>query len=512
MRTEKEIYDLVLNFAFQDERIRIVTLEGSRTNVNIPKDNLQDYDITFFVIDMGEFLKSDDWLSVFGNRMMMQKPEDMELFPPEEKGFSYIMLFDDGVKIDLTLLPVSMLEEYLTRDKLVKIMLDKDNMIKTEIVPTDEDYYIKCPTERKFDDCCNEFWNVATYVSKGLLRGEILFAIDHMNEVLRHELLRMISWYVGTEKGFNFSLGKNYKFLDKHISKELWDNLLNTYSMSSYEEMWKSFDLCLCLFKKISKKVADSLGYNYPDYDENVTKYLETQKRISNKYLYFENFSTDTPFDMKNPRYVLSLDGVDKILEKLVVNRPYSLTIEDFDNAELVKALLYVEVLQQRNGKLGIGVPVFVEKDAEALKELSKCVANSIATELIAHKNQIVSIAQCIDNGYPVERNLYHILCGYIFDGLMFDYLEENDLVTTSCVHASGLDYLVILYEDTASLNEYSDLLLCSYNRLTINGKGFVSFGDSDGSRKDLYRYKRQKELNLLSEQEEKYICHPTEG
>ena len=286
MRTEKEIYDLVLNFAFQDERIRIVTLEGSRTNGNIPKDNLQDYDITFFVIDMGEFLKSDDWLSVFGNRIMMQKPEDMELFPPEEKGFSYIMLFDDGVKIDLTLLPVSMLEEYLTRDKLVKIMLDKDNMIKTEIVPTDEDYYIKCPKERKFDDCCNEFWNVATYVSKGLLRGEILFAIDHMNEVLRHELLRMISWYVGTEKGFNFSLGKNYKFLDKHISKELWDNLLNTYSMSSYEEMWKSFDLCLCLFKKISKKVADSLGYNYPDYDENVTKYLETQKRISNKYLY----------------------------------------------------------------------------------------------------------------------------------------------------------------------------------------------------------------------------------
>ena len=85
-------------------------------------------------------------------------------------------------------------------------------------------------SERKFDDCCNEFWNVATYVSKGLLRGEILFAIDHMNEVLRHELLRMISWYVGTEKGFNFSLGKNYKFLDKHISKELERFLYNPSS------------------------------------------------------------------------------------------------------------------------------------------------------------------------------------------------------------------------------------------------------------------------------------------
>lgn len=45
--------------------------------------------------------------------------------------------------------------------------------------------------------------------------------------------------------------------------------------------------ICVYVYaKKISKKVADSLGYNYPDYDENVTKYLETQKRISNKYLY----------------------------------------------------------------------------------------------------------------------------------------------------------------------------------------------------------------------------------
>ena len=214
---------------------------------------------------------------------------------------------------------------------------------------------------------------------------------------------------------------------------------------------------------------------------------------------------------MKNPRYVLSLNGVDSILERLIVNRPFSLAIDDFDNTDLVRLLLYVEILQQKNGKLAMSVPFFVEKDAKVLKELSKRVANSIADELLTHKEQILSIAMCIDNNYPAERNLYHILCGYIFDGLMFDYLEDNELVTTSCVHGSGLDYLVILYEDTSALNEYSNLLLCSYNRLTINGKGFVSFGDSNGSRKDLYRYKRQNELNLLSEQERAYICCKTE-
>ena len=49
MRTEKQIYDTILNFAKADDRIRVVTLEGSRTNINIIPDDFQDYDITFFV-------------------------------------------------------------------------------------------------------------------------------------------------------------------------------------------------------------------------------------------------------------------------------------------------------------------------------------------------------------------------------------------------------------------------------------------------------------------------------
>ena len=88
MRTEKQIYDTILNFAKADDRIRVVTLEGSRTNINIIPDDFQDYDITFFVTDMQSFINSDEWLNVFGERLIMQKPEDMELFPKEEKGYS----------------------------------------------------------------------------------------------------------------------------------------------------------------------------------------------------------------------------------------------------------------------------------------------------------------------------------------------------------------------------------------------------------------------------------------
>ncbi len=51
MRSEKQVYDIILTYAKADERVRMVTLEGSRTNTNIPPDDFQDYDITFFVTD-----------------------------------------------------------------------------------------------------------------------------------------------------------------------------------------------------------------------------------------------------------------------------------------------------------------------------------------------------------------------------------------------------------------------------------------------------------------------------
>ena len=279
MRSEKEVYDIVLNFAKTDKRIRMVTLEGSRTNTNIPPDDFQDFDITFFVTDMDSFTSDDKWLDIFGERLILQKPEDMELFPAVEKGFSYLMLFTDDVKIDLTLLPLELIDEYFTWDKLVKLLLDKDNRIVKPPIPTDIDYHLQKPTQRMFDDCCNEFWNTTTYVVKGLCRKEILFAIDHMNDIVRKELLRMISWLIGIKQGFHFSLGKNYKFMKQYVPEELWERLMSTYNMDSYPHMWESFEQCMALFREVSSEVACQLDYQYPLYDEKISNYVIRQKK-----------------------------------------------------------------------------------------------------------------------------------------------------------------------------------------------------------------------------------------
>ena len=38
MRSEREMYDLILGFARADERVRGVILNGSRANPNAPRD------------------------------------------------------------------------------------------------------------------------------------------------------------------------------------------------------------------------------------------------------------------------------------------------------------------------------------------------------------------------------------------------------------------------------------------------------------------------------------------
>ncbi|QIW82240.1 aminoglycoside 6-adenylyltransferase AadK [Bacillus tequilensis] len=277
MRSEQEMMDIFLDFALNDGRIRLVTLEGSRTNKNIPPDPFQDYDISYFVTDMESFKENDRWLESFGTRIMMQKPEEMELFPPElGNWFSYIILFEDGNKLDLTLIPIHEAEAYFAEsDGLVEVLLDKDTFIKHKVIPNDRQYWIKKPTAREFDDCCNEFWMVSTYVVKGLARKEILFAIDHVNEIVRPNVLRMMAWHIASQQGYTCSMGKNYKFMNRYLSNKEWEELMATYSVNGYQEMWKSLFNCYALFRKYSKAVSESLGYQYPDYDEGITKYTK---------------------------------------------------------------------------------------------------------------------------------------------------------------------------------------------------------------------------------------------
>ncbi|MFE6795965.1 aminoglycoside 6-adenylyltransferase [Paenibacillus chitinolyticus] len=275
MRSEQEMFDLIVKVAENDTRIRAVGLNGSRTNPNVSKDIFRDYDIVYLVTDVESFRNDPDWVNVFGERMIMQTPDDMALFPIEPGNrFAYLMLFTDGNRIDLTLIPLEEKEMYCREDKLTVILLDKDNDLPALPPPTDEDYWVQRPDAHRFADCCNEFWWVSTYVAKGLWRQEILYAIDHVN-LVRAMLLKMLEWKVGMDTGFSLSIGKNGKFLKRYLDEESWNKLLLTYENGDYEQVWNALYVTGELFEPVALQVAAEFGYTYPAEEaEKIKPYL----------------------------------------------------------------------------------------------------------------------------------------------------------------------------------------------------------------------------------------------
>lgn len=281
MRSEREMLDLILNVAKSDERIRAVGMNASRTNPNAPKDVFQDYDIVYLVTDVGSFIQDPDWVNVFGDRIVMQKPEEMKLVPPAMDGFyPYLMLFTDGNRIDLTLCPIDKKDDWNGGDRLAVVLLDKDQSLPQLAEPTDQGYWVQQPTAKLFADCCNEFWWVSPYVAKGLWRQEILYALDHLN-IIREMLVKMLEWQAGVLTGFSVSTGKNGKYLKGYIPESSWEQLLATYSKGQYEDAWNALFTMTDLFRSTAQEVAAKFGFAYPNQDDRrVMAYLKRVRTL----------------------------------------------------------------------------------------------------------------------------------------------------------------------------------------------------------------------------------------
>ncbi|WP_334084114.1 aminoglycoside 6-adenylyltransferase [Helicobacter typhlonius] len=258
MRTQKEIFALILDFAKRTDSIRAVTLEGSRANPNIKQDKFCDYDISFFLNakNLESFKNDEEWLKIFGNILMLQKPEAMELYLPDlrEGWFSFLVLFDDGVRIDLSLIPLEDIEWYKDNERLMRVLLDKDNQLPIN-EPSDSAFFIKPLTKQSFLDCCNEFYWRYVCIHKDILRGELLLANAHL-AMMREGLLILLSWRVALrQNNFAFSLGKEYKFLPHFLEPKERKTLYKCYKLGDLKQARKTLKTMEKFFAKNAREL-----------------------------------------------------------------------------------------------------------------------------------------------------------------------------------------------------------------------------------------------------------------
>ena len=169
MRTDQEILELILETA-KKLQVDAVALSGSRTDTKAPKDEFQDYDVVYVVDDLDTLTNDLSWLDQFGKRVIEQ-----EVTLGHRR--LYLMLFEDGKSIDLTLCPKEHINEWVASEADYTVLVDEKDLFES-YSPSPQRFWTSPASETDFEKTCNEFWWVSAYVVKGIYRKQVIYATD----------------------------------------------------------------------------------------------------------------------------------------------------------------------------------------------------------------------------------------------------------------------------------------------------------------------------------------------
>ena len=259
MRTETEMLDVILKTA-ETLQVAAVAMSGSRTDTKASKDEFQDYDVVYVVENLDELITDLSWLDQFGKRIIEQ-----------EVGLGqrrlYLMLFEDGNRIDLTLCPKEHIKEWVDSEAGFTVLEDPEHLFEPYSQNL-ERYWTNPASAIEFEKVCNEFWWVSAYVVKGICRKQVIYATDHLYGICQQELLKVLAWQVASDRGA-VDIGKNYKYLFNYLPAQKENEFSSLLDFSNSDKITQSLFATMKFFHQEAQSLAQKMGF---DYDKEVAE------------------------------------------------------------------------------------------------------------------------------------------------------------------------------------------------------------------------------------------------
>ena len=259
MRTETEMLDVILKTA-ETLQVTAVAMSGSRTDTKASKDEFQDYDVVYVVENLDELITDLSWLDQFGKRIIEQ-----------EVGLGqrrlYLMLFEDGNRIDLTLCPKEHIKEWVDSEAGFTVLEDPEHLFEPYSQNL-ERYWTNPASAIEFEKVCNEFWWVSAYVVKGICRKQVIYATDHLYGICQQELLKVLAWQVASDRGA-VDIGKNYKYLFNYLPAQKENEFSSLLDFSNSDKITQSLFATMKFFHQEAQSLAQKMGF---DYDKEVAE------------------------------------------------------------------------------------------------------------------------------------------------------------------------------------------------------------------------------------------------
>ena len=253
MRTDTEMMEGIVQIA-ETLQVEAVALSGSRTSPHSPKDEFQDYDVVYIVENLENLLSDLSWLDQFGMRLI----EQHNVLGHRRL---YLMLFEDGNRIDLTLCPKEYIQEWVDSEAGFRVIKDEKGLFEA-YQPNAKRYWTAPPSEEEFAASCNEFWWVSAYVVKAIRRNQLIYATDHLYGICQQELLKVLAWQVTSDRGA-VDIGKNYKYLFQYLPAEQEKEFSALLDLSSLEKISQSLFSSMKGFDREAQILAQKMGFTY---------------------------------------------------------------------------------------------------------------------------------------------------------------------------------------------------------------------------------------------------------
>lgn len=260
---DDDILKILLNYAYNDENIRAVLMEGSRAFGKV--DQYSDYDIVYVTRSSEQYFNGGilPFLTdKFGEIAVMQTPDNGD----PRNVYTHLVQFTRGTRIDLTFNSLKFLSRVPLESATV-VLMDKDGRFAGTTPPSDADFWLKRPNAEEFRNHCNEFWWCSPYVAKAIARGQTLHALEILSERVRKEYALMLSYLVGVRNKWNcVNPGKHYtnvKDLLPLSDVHYYDTLMNSYVQAHDNGIICALNILMEKYNILAANVADALGYRY---------------------------------------------------------------------------------------------------------------------------------------------------------------------------------------------------------------------------------------------------------
>jgi aminoglycoside 6-adenylyltransferase len=251
-------------------------------------DVLSDYDLILSLRDIHPYFEDRAWLGDFGPVLAVYRDPILIRDGLEKSG--YVVQYEDGLKIDFTLLPVEVLQKIAASPDLpdefdagYQIVLDKDHLTDGLKPPTYAAYIPKPPSEAAYRGKIEELFLDAGYVAKFLWRDDMMAAKHILDNMMKHEyLLPMLEWHAEIEHNWSVKPGPYGRRLKRWLRPDLWADLEATYTGVDVEANWEALYKSIDLMRRVAIEVGERLGYTYPqELEARVMVYLRKVQHLA---------------------------------------------------------------------------------------------------------------------------------------------------------------------------------------------------------------------------------------